>query len=56
MMRIEYVFNLLRKQKWSKNKNKKLVEINIFNVRFEAFTAVTMKNAVFWNVTYLSIT
>jgi hypothetical protein len=27
------------------------VKHNYFSVRFEVFTAVTMKNAVFWDVT-----
>jgi hypothetical protein len=28
-----------------------MVEISIKHVRFEVFTAVTMKNGVFWDVT-----
>jgi hypothetical protein len=30
---------------------KLIAELNIIGVRYEVFTAVTMKNAVFWNVT-----
>jgi hypothetical protein len=30
--------------------NYPLFVINLINVRFEAFTAVTMKNVVFWDV------
>jgi hypothetical protein len=37
-------------QKWLKTRDHR-ISIFIINVRFEAFTAVTMKNAVFWDVT-----
>jgi hypothetical protein len=40
------VQNLLSSRLLSKN-----VKVRIYNVRFEVFTAVTMKNGVFWVVT-----
>jgi hypothetical protein len=41
----------VRTQSWVHIQHTKIMENSIIDVRFEVFTAVTMKNGVFWDVT-----